>query len=159
MINKQIYGIDSAFNKTKGIESSIIVERGCSFRIFGISDDLKEELEYDLNHGDLTGVTPEALNKKLQKYFKNKTVVDHGYVSTSAFGSAAESMHKGVKFEITVPKGSKVLPVNGYSKYPRENEILLPRGSALEVVGTSIEKDNTGSNYVLVKAKFAGVMS
>lgn len=62
---------------------------------------------------------------------------DKAFVSTTSSHSVAYDGFAGgaggAVFHITVPKGSRAYPMGTVSKYPDEREILLPRGSRLQV--------------------------
>jgi hypothetical protein len=84
------------------------------------------------------------LNKKIEKDFISKS-----YVSTSSNKNVSLSFggyknHKCCFFEITIPKGSRILPVMPLSLHSHEMEILLSRESEFHIVKHSFTpKENT----------------
>ncbi len=62
---------------------------------------------------------------------------DKAFVSTTVKKDVAYNSFAGgaggAVFHITVPKGSRAYPLGTVSKYPEEREILLPRGSRLQI--------------------------
>ena len=85
------------------------------------------------------------------------TLTDKGFLSTSLSLEAAESHveeeYQSVIFKINVPKGSKLIDVNGtYSKafnkknaYHMEQEVLLHRNTRLKVTKT---ENKNGTKYI-----------
>ena len=72
-----------------------------------------------------------------------KTFEDRAFVSTSVERGTA---FKGeVRWEINAPKGSKGGMVNTFSKFPNENELLLPRNSKFLIKGI----DKVDKNIIL----------
>lgn len=57
---------------------------------------------------------------------------DSGYSSTAAAHGAAFS--KPVRFEIYIPQGARVVYLGAVSRFPTEQEVLLPRGSRFRVM-------------------------
>jgi hypothetical protein len=73
------------------------------------------------------------------------SLVDAGFLSTSKSESIARRFlgfeGGGLLFKIRIPEGRKALPVGPYSKYPNEEEFLLPRETELRIVGYDAEND------------------
>ncbi len=71
------------------------------------------------------------------RFALGEVFVDHGFVSTSVRKSVADAfVYPGsTLLKILVPKGARVIPINGKGKNPSEAEVLLPRRSKFKVVG------------------------
>ncbi len=75
------------------------------------------------------------------------TITDAGFVSTTTgnvqymIDNMLSYTNRGQVFEITVPKGSQGIDLNGLklSKYEHEQELLLPRNTKLKITGV-VEK-------------------
>lgn len=72
---------------------------------------------------------------------------DKAYMSTTVDGKVAEKNFAlgegGAVFHITVPKGAKALPMTSQGEFPKEKEVLLPRGTSLKV--KRVEKHANGT--------------
>lgn len=64
---------------------------------------------------------------------------DEGFMSCSTDLATARLFSAGappgIVLQIRVPKGGKALDLSPYSRYPAEQEVVLPRGTALRVIG------------------------
>lgn len=68
-----------------------------------------------------------TIDKKFDFSYKSE-----GYLSTSTSITTAGTTGNCCLLRITVPAGIKVLPLKKISSHPSENEILLPRNTALQ---------------------------
>ena len=109
-IKEQLALLDAAFKKSAPLDRDINVYR------FSTSEAFKNGIE------NMVG----------------KTFKDKAYVSTTVNGNA-ENFVQGadVFFKIKVSKGEKVVPINGESKFAREEEILLKRGTKLKIINVT----------------------
>lgn len=101
---------------------------------------------------------PLTVYRSLHMYL-NFTYASEGYLSTSTnvITYASNKPVKGAEccvIEITVPAGSKALPVFELSTVPHEKEILLPRGGSLLFVSESI-KNVDDVDYLWLYATYA----
>lgn len=81
---------------------------------------------------------------KLYRGVKSEGISDKSFISTSMNKSEAESftnrMTACCMMEISVSKGSKILPIAHYSDYPDEEEVLIDRNQILMTTYISKEK-------------------
>lgn len=82
------------------------------------------------------GIKP-PFSKEILAAKVGSTISDPGYVSTSLKGdtSKAFATPEGVVLKMLLPKGNSAYVMNGRgaSHYPKEHEVLLPRGSRFRV--------------------------
>lgn len=73
------------------------------------------------------------------------TITDRGYMSASRSYDVAlryaEEQDGGMVMRIRVPIGAHCRDLSEYSNYPDEEEVLLPRGSELRVLGYNDDLD------------------
>lgn len=113
-VKEYINLIDDAFKNAPPITQTFVVYRG-------------------IKH--TSKITTDFVNKPYFSTSSNKTV---------SLNFSGNKYHKCCFFEVTVPKGSKVLPVMSLSLHSHEWEILLPRLSEFHVVKHSFTpKENT----------------
>lgn len=84
------------------------------------------------------------LNKKIEKDFTNKAYVSTSSNKNVSLNFGGNKLYKCCFFEISIPKGSHILPVMPLSSHSHEMEILLPRESEFHIVKHSFTpKENT----------------
>ena len=84
------------------------------------------------------------LNKKIETDFTSKTYVSTSSNKSTSLSFSGYKSNKCCFFEITVPKGSRVLPLMYLSLHSQEMEILLSRNSEYKIVKHSFTpKGNT----------------
>lgn len=93
------------------------------------------------------GSTTEALqgmfgtsDPKELKSLVGKTVHDKAFVSTTV---NEKTLSGNVTFKIKAAAGSKGLIIDGESKFPNENEILLPAGSKFKIASIKVKGKKT----------------
>lgn len=113
-VKEYINLIDDAFKNAPPITQTFVVYRG-------------------IKHS--SKITSDFVNKPYFSTSSNKAV---------SLGFSGNKNYKCCFFEVTVPKGSKVLPIMNLSLHSHEWEILLPRSSEFHVVKHSFTpKENT----------------
>lgn len=77
---------------------------------------------------------------------------DKAFISTSLYRRAALefSGQQCCLLQITVPPGSKILPLSGISRSPHEAEILLDRDGELKVTGEKIDRRRNNVKVLFV---------
>ncbi len=126
--------IDGLFDKTPEFSEPVSVYRGVRASKLGGKDYIRGLEDLAKNGG---------------------TMESKGFLSTStnprvAIETAVESTHP-VVFDIEAVKGLDMKP---YSNLPKEDEMLLPRDTSLQIVSVEKKEDkSTGETYHLVKAK------
>lgn len=80
---------------------------------------------------------------------KGDTFVDNGFVSTTS--GQPDPFFGEAKVRIRVPKGGKILDVKASSNNPRENELLLPRGTRFKVVDDDV--DGRGNRTIVLEVQ------
>jgi hypothetical protein len=84
-----------------------------------------------------------------------KTFKDKGYASTTINGDAPKFIRQtDVFFKIKVPKGNKVVAIDGQSNYEQEEEILLKRGTKLKI--TNVTYNQAPEEITLKNIRTAG---
>lgn len=84
------------------------------------------------------------LHKKIETDFTSKTYVSTSSDKNTSLGFNAHKSYKCCFFEITVPKGARLLPLMYLSLHSQEMEILLSRDSYYKIVKHSFTpKGNT----------------
>ena len=122
-LNKNIKSLDKCFEKVEELDKPIVVSRFGNVNLFG----LKENMDtYPL----------------IGKVFKDKA-----YVSTTINDRPPLVGISNVKdrmlMKITIPKGVKVLPINGKSRFYREEEILLNRDTKFKINKAYLNEDKS----------------
>lgn len=75
---------------------------------------------------------------------KLKNYVHQGYTSTTTFNDQLDGTYKTpvcCQYQITVPPGSKILPIQMFSDARSEQEILLPRNASFTCTGEDIKNN------------------
>jgi hypothetical protein len=111
----QIKAADDIRTLDRAIGLSVLKE---DTKVFRILEDPAGKILGDLRPGD--------------------TWTDHAYVSTTANRDVLSHFYQGsaqdaVEVHIDMPKGSKAAPIEMFSSFGSEREMLLPRGSSFSV--------------------------
>lgn len=69
------------------------------------------------------------------------TFGDRAFVSASADAQEARAFAGAALLRITLPAGTRVGNLSSISKFPAEEERLLPRGSVFRITGVAMERD------------------
>ncbi len=142
---KLIKGIDQGFTKKK-LNRDLVVRRGVgknSFSILGKMLNIQIDGQFSVDA--LRGEIQKKLDSKQEVIFEDK-----GYVSTSLPSSTANfpaggiitPYKAGVELVILVHKGTKAINLSGKSKFSKEQELLLNRGTKFRLVGADMADDH-----------------
>ncbi|KXY24829.1 ADP-ribosyltransferase [Bacillus sp. FSL K6-0067] len=85
--------------------------------------------------------------KKLVDKWIGKTLTEKAYTSTS-MSNVKNFSDRPILFEITIPKGTHAAEVKSISKYPNEDELLLPKNSKFKITGATV---NGSDNWLIIK--------
>lgn len=126
-VDEVVNDIDIAMNQSRLIEDTILY-RGGGKRVLGVRK-----------------LTTENLKKRIGMQFTDKS-----YVSSTVSQNVAAEFSRGKKviFKIEAPAGTRAVPINGFSEFSKENEILLDKDTVFEVVGVKEIKNKA------LRAKF-----
>ena len=95
-------------------------------------------------------VTMEALGGKTPSALLGKTISDKGYLSTAVGGKLSGPGFKSAQVEMTimVPKGTPAIWTRPLSQFKSERELLLDRGTKLQISETTFN-ERTGKWHVV----------
>ena len=90
------------------------------------------------------------------KNYAGSTFQDLGFLSTSA--TSEGGFKKQVECRILVPQGSQAPYIAGYSKYPKEQEVLINSGGLYRVLEVQVKEDKTGlyQDNIVVYIEYLG---
>lgn len=105
----------------------------------------------DVSDGDYEG----ALRDLVGETISDPAILSTSLSPTTAVGFASRRREgqdapnsPGVMFRLNVPEGSSALSMEGHSLHRAENEVLLPPGTHMEIVGvTRIDNPGSGDWY------------